>query len=196
MVRFILRKKILLFLDVEKSSIQKNSLPLADEQETTLETALNVTGNGIERTALEICTLISGSNNFIIVKQIQCRSYDTVQQEGVIYVQASFSTSQVHVMTAKATPGLRPGENKKSHSFEVRSNPWKRDQMYSFPLLTCLIMNLFSSVAQLKSFFSLTQTLSAYLFLSNRKDTSLDWMAVCCQTLNIFYSGCSGLTSI
>ena len=47
----------------------------------------------------------SGSNNFLAVKHIQSPSYDTVQQEGVIYVQAPSPPSQANIMTAMVQPG-------------------------------------------------------------------------------------------
>ena len=79
---------------------------LADERETTSDIALNAAGHGMKRTASEMSMVSSGSNKFPAVKHIQCPSYDTVQQEGVIYVQAP---SQAHVMTAMAPPGQHPG---------------------------------------------------------------------------------------
>ena len=61
---------------------------LADERETTSDIALNAAGHGVNCTASEISMVSSGSNKFSTVKQIQCPSYDTVPQEGVIYVRA------------------------------------------------------------------------------------------------------------
>ena len=61
----------------------------------------------MRRTASEISMVSSGSNKFPAVKHIQCPSYDTVQQEGVIYLQPP---SQAYVMTAMAAPpGQHPG---------------------------------------------------------------------------------------
>ena len=82
---------------------------LADERETTSDFALNAAGHGMERTASEISMGSSGSNPFSLVKQIQCPSYDTVQQECVIYVHAPSPPSQAHVMTAMAPPGEHAG---------------------------------------------------------------------------------------
>ena len=67
----------------------KPTIPLStltDERESTLDIALNAAGHGMKRTASEINMVTSGSNKFPEVKHIQCPSYDTVQQEGVIYV--------------------------------------------------------------------------------------------------------------
>ena len=82
---------------------------LTDDREPTPDTALNAAGQGIKRTASEISMVSSGSNKFPAVKHIQCPSYDTVQQEGVIYVQAPSPPSQANVMTAMAPPGQHPG---------------------------------------------------------------------------------------
>ena len=89
---------------------------LTDERETTSDIALNAAGHGMKRTASEISMVSSGSNKFPAVKLIQCPSYDTVQQEGVIYVQAPSPPSQANVMTAMAPPSQHPGQNKQ-HSF-------------------------------------------------------------------------------
>ena len=78
---------------------------LAVARETTSDIELNLTGHGINRTASEISLVSTGSSEFPTVKPIQCPSYDTVQQEGVIFVQAPSSPSQAHVMTAMAPPG-------------------------------------------------------------------------------------------
>ena len=82
---------------------------MADAREATLDIESNLTGHGMKRTASEISMVSSGSNRFPTVKQIQCPSYDTVQQEGVIYVQAPSPPSQAHVMTTMAPPGQHPG---------------------------------------------------------------------------------------
>ena len=81
---------------------------LTDEREPTSDTALNATGQGIKRTASEITMVSSGGNKFPTVKHIQCLSYDIVQQEGVIYVQAPSPPSQANVMAAMAPPGQHP----------------------------------------------------------------------------------------
>ena len=78
---------------------------LADARETTSDTELNPTGHGMKRTASKISIVSSGSSKFPTVKPIQCPSYDTVEQEGVIYVQAPSQPSRTHVMTAMAPPG-------------------------------------------------------------------------------------------
>ena len=82
---------------------------LTDERETASNIALNAAGHGLKRTASEISMVISGSNKFPAVKQIQCPSYDTVHQEGVIYVRAPSPPSQANVMTTMAPPGQHPG---------------------------------------------------------------------------------------
>ena len=82
---------------------------LTDERETTSDIALNAAGHGMKRNASEISMISSGSNKFPAVKHIQCLSYDTVQQEGVIYVQAPSPPSQANVTTAMAPPGQHPG---------------------------------------------------------------------------------------
>ena len=82
---------------------------MTDERETSWDTALNAAGHGTKRTASEINMVSSGINKFPAVKNIQCPSYDTVQQEGVTYVQAPSPSSQAHVMTATAPPGQHPG---------------------------------------------------------------------------------------
>ena len=82
---------------------------LTDERETTSDIALNPAGHGMKRTASETSMVSSGSNKFPGVKHIQCPSHDTVQQEGVIYVQAPSPPSQANVMTAMAPPGQHPG---------------------------------------------------------------------------------------
>ena len=82
---------------------------LADERKATSDIALNAAGHGMKRTASKISMVSSGSNNFSRFKQFQCHSYNTVQQEGGIYVHAPSPPSQAHVMTAKASPGQHPG---------------------------------------------------------------------------------------
>ena len=82
---------------------------MADERENTSDIALKAAGHGMKRTASEISMVSSGSNKFPTVKQIQGPSYDTVQQEGVIYVQAMSPPSQAHFTTAIAPPGQHPG---------------------------------------------------------------------------------------
>ena len=82
---------------------------LADARETTSDIELNLRSHGMKRTASEISMVSSGSNKFPSVKQNQCPSYDTVQQEGVLYVQATSPPCQAHVMTAMASPGQHPG---------------------------------------------------------------------------------------
>ena len=58
---------------------------LADARETTSDIELNITGHGMKRTASEFSMVSSGSNKSPTVNEIQCPSYDTVQQERVIY---------------------------------------------------------------------------------------------------------------
>ena len=82
---------------------------MADEKETTSDIALNAAGHGMKRTVSEISMVSSEGNKFPAVKHIQCPSYDTVQQEGVIYVQAPSPPSKAHVMTAMAPLGQHPG---------------------------------------------------------------------------------------
>ena len=62
-------------------------LTLADERETTTDIASNVAGRGMKLIVLELSFVSSGSQKLPTVRQIPCPSYDTVQQEGVIYVQ-------------------------------------------------------------------------------------------------------------
>ena len=97
--------KILLSLD-EKKKIQRTVFlwTLTDGWETTWHIALHAAG--LKRNASEISMVNSGSNKFPTVKPIQCPSYDTVQQEDVIYLQAP---SQAHVMPAMAALGQHPG---------------------------------------------------------------------------------------
>ena len=85
---------------------------LTDEKEATSDTALNAAGHGIKRTASEISIVSSGSHKFPAVKHIQCPSYDTLQQEGVIYVQAP---SQANVMTAMAPRVSIPDKPHNTH---------------------------------------------------------------------------------
>ena len=59
--------------------------------------------------------------------------------------------------------------------------------MFFSSLFNCLIMTFFLSlIVKLKSFFSITQTVGAYSYLSNTQDSSLDWMAVCWQNFQHF----------
>ena len=78
-------------------------------KETTSDIALNAAGHGLKRNDSEIGMVSSGSNKFPAVEHIQCPSYYTVQQEGIIYVQAPSPPSQANVMTAMAPPGQHPG---------------------------------------------------------------------------------------
>ena len=81
---------------------QTHNFSVDDDRETTSAIALNAAGHGMKHTASEISMVSSGSNKFPAVKHVQFPSYDTVQQEGVMYVQAP---SRAHVMTAMAPPG-------------------------------------------------------------------------------------------
>ena len=75
-----------LFPGREENIIRTVSLStLADARETTSDIELNTKGHGMKRTASEIIKVSSGCNKFPTVNQIQCPSYDTVQQERVIY---------------------------------------------------------------------------------------------------------------
>ena len=82
---------------------------LTDDRQPDSDTASKTAGHSIKRTASEISMVSSGSNKLPTVKHIQCPCYDTVQQEGVIYVQAPSPPSQANIMTAMAPPGPHPG---------------------------------------------------------------------------------------
>ena len=81
---------------------------MTDERKTISDIALNAAGHGMKRTASETSMVSSGSNKFPSVKNVQCPSYDTLQQEGVIYLHAPSPPSQAHVMTAMTAPDHHP----------------------------------------------------------------------------------------
>ena len=61
---------------------------LADELETTTDIAFNVAGQGMKRVVSELSFVSFRSQNLPTVGQVSCPSYDAIQQESVMYVQA------------------------------------------------------------------------------------------------------------
>ena len=104
MVRSVLPKNSLVPGREDKFKRTVSLSTLADAPETTSDIELNITGHGMKRIASEISIVSSGSSKFPRIKPTQCPSYDTVQQEGVLYVSAPSSPSQAHDMTAMAPP--------------------------------------------------------------------------------------------
>ena len=101
---------------------------------------------------------------------------------------SAFSTFSSECHDSNGSPGSASRIKQTKLSLKRSAPILGKGTRFIFPFLfNCLFMYFFFSLTvKLKSFFSIFQTVRAFLYISNTKDSSLDLTAVCWQNFQHF----------